>query len=662
MREAARRVLAAVCAAGLLSGVVPSPQGVSLVRAADYRLVTDATYAVRPADGAVAVSVHVAFRNTTPNPPGRFSVFEVIDLAIHEGARDVRANDRRGRLRVSLDRGDDLTVASVRPREGVRFRKTVEFTLRYTLPDGASPDVRIRPSVVLFPVWSFGTQGKVQVTVPRAFEVQLDGDTLEVDRQSDRWVLTSGTIEDPTRWLSLLTATQAAAYATITRRVELDGEPLEIQVRSWSDDRAWGRRTAELAADAMPLLQEHIGLDLEAGGVEAGGGLVLVESLPSSGGELSEPAPAGSDIAVGFDEPPFTVVHQLAHAWLTPAMASDRWIREGFASSAAAHVARRLDLERPFDPANLAENLGDAAFPLVSWGAGPSSARQDRYAHAASWLVAERLEEAVGADAMRLAWRRFAAGLDGYAPADVPLSPISGLPGVAADSRHLLDQLAAVSDADVAEPFRDRVLDRASAELLPARSRARAAAEELAALAGDWGLPDPVRLALAGWRFDDAQAAIAEATSWLADRDALLIEMDAVGLEAPRRLRDEYRTGGGTSAARAELDAEREVVSGYAEARRLETAPRSPVDQVGLLGQEDPGATLDEARLAFAEGDLVGARELVQSALDRLQQAGRDGLIRLVSLIAVAVALVFGMVWLARRRGAVRSARYTAAR
>jgi hypothetical protein len=69
---------------------------------------------------------------------------------------------------------------------------------------------------------------------------------------------------------------------------------------------------------------------------------------------------------------------------------------------------------------------------------------------------------------------------------------------------------------------------------------------------------------------------------------------------------------------------------------------------------------LDDARLAFAEGDLVGARELVQSALDRLQQAGRDGLIRLASLIAVVVALVVGMAWLARRRGTARSARYTA--
>jgi hypothetical protein len=660
MRLATRGVLAAIGAACMLAAGALLPPGIGPVRAADYRLVTDATYTVRPADEAVAVSLHVTFRNTTPNPPDRFSVFEVIDLAIHEGARDVRANDRRGRLRVSIDRAGDLTVASVRPRHGVRFRETVEFTLRYTLPDGASPDVRIRPSVVLFPVWSFGTQGKVQVTVPRDFEVQLDGDTLDASRQGDRWVLSSGTIEDPTRWLSLLTATQAAIYATVTRRVELDGQPLEIQVRSWSDDRAWGRRTADLAAEALPLLQDYLGLDLPAGGIEGGGGLVLVESLPSSAGELSEPTPAGSDIAVGFDEPPFTMVHQLAHAWLTPAVASDRWIREGFASSAAAHVAGELDLERPFDPATLAKSLDDAAFPLASWGAGPSSARQDRYAHAAAWLVADRLEEAVGPDAVRQVWQRFAAGLDGYAPADAALPPNSGLPSVAADSRHLLDQLAAVSDADVANVFRDWVLDPASAELLPARSLARQAADELRILAGDWGLPDPVRLALAGWRFDDARAAIAEATSWLADREALLTEMEAAGLQAPQRLRDEYRTSGGTSAARAELDAELEVVRGYAEARRLAAASRSPVDQVGLLGQEDAGAMLDDARLAFAEGDLVGARELVQSALDRLQQAGRDGLIRLASLIAVVVALVVGMVWLARRRGTARSARYTA--
>jgi hypothetical protein len=651
-----RPALVGLVAAWLLTLVGVLPPGVAPARAADYRLESSAIYTVRPNDREVRVTVRVDFRNTTPDPPGRFSVFEVIDLAIQDGARDVRANDRKGKLRVTVDRRRGVTVASVRPRDGVRYRDDASFTLHYVLPDGASDDVRIRPSLVVFPVWSFGTQGRVEVTLPQDYEVQVDGDALTAEQDGDRWRLASGMVEDPTRWLSLLTATQATSFATVTRSVQIDGQPLEIEVRAWSDDRAWGRRTADLAERAMPLLARQLGLTLDAGGP-----LVLVESLPSSGGELAEPAPAGTDVAIGFDEPPFTVLHQLAHAWVTPGVASDRWIREGIASLAAADVARRLDVEHPFDPRALADQLRDAAFPLVSWGVGEASATQDRFAYAASWHVARQLQDAVGADALRLALRRFAAGLDGYAPVDADLQPDTGLPALPADSRHLLDQLAAVSDADIMPIFRDWVLDEVSVQVLPDRAAAREAAADLADAAGEAGIPDPVRLALAGWRFDDAQAAVGEARAWLADRDALLEEMAAAGLTEPQRLLDEYRTGGGTSAARAELEAERELVLGYAAARQRSSATRSPIDAIGMVGRQDPAAMLDEAQVAFAEGDLVGAAELVNEVQDNLEQAGRDGLIRLVSLLLVLVAGVAGLTWLARRGGASGPDRYTAA-
>ena len=324
-------------------GVAPSGPGP--VAAAEYWLATTAIYDVRPDDGTVQVTIRVDFRNTTPNPPGRFSVFEVIDLAVHDGARDLRATDADGRLRATLDRRDGVTVASIRPRDGVRYRESARFTVSYFLPDGASRDVRIRPSVVIFPVWSFGTVGSVEVELPGDYEVLVDGDSLDANRDGDSVRLESGTVEDPTRWLALLTATLPSSYATLSGFVAMAAGPVELQVQAWSDDRAWGRRTRDLVASALPMLEEEIGLDYRPGGP-----LVVVESLPASGGELSEPALDGADIAVGFDEAQFTVVHQLAHAWLSPALAEDRWIREGFASSAAAVVARQLELPMPYAP------------------------------------------------------------------------------------------------------------------------------------------------------------------------------------------------------------------------------------------------------------------------------------------------------------------------
>ena len=162
--------------------------------------------------------------------------------------------------------------------------------------------------------------------------------------------------------------------------------------------------------------------------------------------------------------------------------------------------------------------------------------------------------------------------------------------------------------------FRRWVLDEASVAQLSARRDARAAYAALEATAGDWGTPDPVRLALAGWRFDDARAAIAEATDWLADRDALLAQIGAAGLVAPERLRAEYERGGGSESARRELDAEAAVVAAYVTAREHAAADRSPLQEVGLLGGREPDAMLAEAQSLFADGDLVGAADLSASS------------------------------------------------
>jgi hypothetical protein len=632
-----------------------APPDLDPVLGAEYRLDTKATYDVRPKDESAAVTIQVTFRNTTPNPPGRFSVFEVIDLAVHDGARRLRARDAKGALRATLDRRQGVTVASIRPRQGVRYRDTVRFTVSYALPDGASSDVRIRPSVVIFPVWSFGTSGRVEVKLPGDYEVLVDGDPLTASRRGGNLLLTSGRVDEPTRWLALLTATLPSSFATLSRSISLAAGELELQVRAWSDDRRWGRRTLDLMADAMPRLEGKIGLEYHSTGP-----LVIVESLPASGGELSEPTLDGTDVAIGFNEPAFTILHQLAHAWFSPALAEERWIREGFGSRAAAAVARELEVALPYGPLSEARDREADAFPLISWGAGESSADQDRYAYAASWAVADLLTRRVGADAMSLAWRRITGGLDGYQPIDQEPSPAGSGPFAAVDSRGLLDQLEAVSGEDLAEVFEEWVFDQATSDMLPARMLARERYTALEQLADDWGAPDPVRLAMAGWRFADAEAGITEATAWLEDRDALLNDIQAAGLTAPDRLRTEFQAGGGSQAARDELEAEAAVVAAYSEARGLQDASPSPVEQVGLLGGDQPDALLDEARTSFAEGDLVGANAAATEARDRLRNAGQDGLVRIASAIVVGVLLSMLAIAQVRRRGRVRSSGYTA--
>jgi hypothetical protein len=643
-----RAALALLCAALLLA---LAPAGVTLpgagrtARAAEYTLATTAQYDVQPDDRRIVVAVDVTFKNTTPDPGGQFSVFNVVDLAIHSGATSVAASDSRGALRISVAERNGVNVASVSPRTPVRYNQTMTFTLTYLLPDAATPDIRVRPSAVAFPAWSFGTSGAVAIVLPGDYEVRVDGDDLTATQDATAVRLESGPVADPTTWLARVTAVRPASFTTLSEGVALASGTVDLQVRAWTDDEAWGEATMDLLARALPLLEKEIGLEYPRVGP-----LVVVESVPDLVGDLSEPVADAGAIAVGFNQPPFTTLHQIAHVWLSEQLVGDRWIREGFASQAAAAVATELEVTLPYDPAARTTELGEAAFPLISWGAGEATVEQDAFGYAGSWALAERLAAAVGADALRMAWGRFAAGVGAYEPIAAPPPAPSGRPVTPVDSRRLLDQLEAVSGQDLTAEFTTHVFDEAAAAELPQRTAARQAYVGLLAAAGEWGAPDPVLADLEAWRFDEAQAAIPEATAWLAARDELLAAIDAAGLAAPDRLRERYRASGGGPDARDELEAEAVLVAGYSDVRAQIARQPSVVEQVGLLGGAEPSARLAEASALFAEGDLRGAAEEVDAARARLAGAFSDGAVRLGSAAAVLVVLLLAIVAIRRRR------------
>ncbi len=652
-----RRLLIALVMAALTLALAPS--GVALpgdayrARAAEYTLATVAAYDVQPDKKRIVVSVDVTFTNTTPNPPGQFSAFEVIDLAIHNGATSVTARDSQGALPVKVASRNGVNVASVSPRARVRYKQKVTFRLSYVLPDGASSDVRVRPSAIVFPVWSFGTSGKVSVSLPADYEVRVDGDALTVVADGTTRRLESGAVADPTSWLARLIAVHPASYATSSATVALASGTVDLQVRAWTDDPAWGEETLSLVSDVLPLLEQQIGLDYPRVGP-----LVVVETVPDVPGELAEPTLEEGQIAVAFNQPDFTTLHQLAHIWISDQLASERWIREGFASQAAAAIALQLKVAPPYDPETRLDELPkDVPFPLISWGVGEATAAQDTYGYAASWALAERLAKAVGPDQLRLAWRRIAGGVGAYEPiADEPPQP-TGQPVTPVDSRRLLDQLEAVSGADLANEFGTTVFDDAAASELLLRAAAREANAGLLAAAGDWGSPVPVIADLSAWRFDVAQVEIAQALTWLAERDELLAAIERAGLASPDRLRDRYRTSGGGADAQDELRAESAVVAGYGEVRATLSRSPSVIERVGLLGGTEPSEHLAMAATLFAEGDLRGAAEEVEAVRTRLDGAATDGLVRLVSALAVLAVLLALAIAVARRR---RAKGYTA--
>jgi hypothetical protein len=640
-----RRLGAAAVLLSLAAGLLAPPPATA--QDENHRMETDARYVVDPDAGAVDVTVGIEFTNTAPDPPGQFSVFEVIDVAIHDAAEEVTARDDDGALEVATADRDGVHVATISLREPLRFEESATLELSFRLPDRGEGGLRIGPSLVVFPAWSFGTAGEVTVELPVAYEVRVDGDPLEAEPGEGTVALTSGPVEDPTRWLALVTAYRLGAYTTLERSIPLSSGTVDLRVRSFEEDPAWGERIRDLLVTALPLLEDAIGLPYERAGP-----LVVVESPPAGFGSIDEQIAEGGEILVAFDAADFTVLHQVSHVWIGHSLFGERWIREGLASHYAAVVAPGLDLEPLFGPGERADELSEAAFALEDWQEGEpgSDPQRDAYAYAASWRAFEQVSETIGPDALRAALLRIHAGIDAYdARAVDGTQPTPAAPPAPVDSRRLLDQLE-VGGESVDHVFAELVFSEDAVEQLDDRSAARAELADLAQQAGEWGIPQNVQQLMRDWDFDGAREAIDRARAWLVERDGLLAEVSAAGLAAPSRLREAYQRHGGEAEAHTELAALRAVVADYRAALDEVAEERSLIARLGLVGAVAPGFLLESANRLFTEGQLHEATEAIVEARELMATAEVTGLLRLLATLAVVLVLMAGLAVFLRRR------------
>jgi hypothetical protein len=628
--------------------------------AAPYLVRTDAVYRVDPAAGVVNVAVTVAFTNTTPDPAGGFSSFGSVPLSLQAGAGSVVARDRVGPLRVTFSRQASRTVASIVLRTALRYRQSAAFTLTYRLADAANPQVRVRASALMVPVWGFGTASNVSVRLPVAYTARVMGKALTATTQQDQIVLTSGPIHDPPHWSALLVAARPTQFVTVSRQVPLSGGTADLWVRSFPDDRAWGAATLDLIARALPALQSATGLPYNQVGP-----LVITESLPSGIGLLGEPASGAQEIAVGFDATPFTVLHQLAHVWIGTGFASDRWIREGLASHLAAVAARRLEMAVPQGSAVGAVAMDPAAIPLASWSAagnaGPNPAGTDTWAYAASWAFMDDLASSLGEDRLKLVVQRVARGVSAYQAAGSDRPAGTAAQAQPIDSRLFLDQIEGVLEGtggasgavrariqNVEDAFRARVFPRNQAALLDLRARARAAYAALLAAAGDWGPPTSILQAMEAWRFEESLRLIDLARGWLNDRDRFLASARQAGLSTPDRLVTQWRLSGGGDASRRELAAEVAFLEAYRAAdARIDGL--NPVERLGVLWGPEPRAVLASAAGLYASGDLDAAVAAIDRAITLDNGSQGSGVVRFAAGVAALSVVAAGFLLGLRR-------------
>jgi len=636
-----------VLLAGLLVGAVcAAPASAD----AGYTMQTTAHYVVDATARRINVTVTVDFKNTTPDAGGRLSVFDRIELPVQEGASQPGAADSEGQLPVAISVRDGITVASVGPRTRVRFGQESRFTLTFVLADAAATDLHVRPEVVQFAAWGFGTASDVTIDLPPTLVVQTSGDPLATDAGPVRIRLTSGPIPDPTTWLVRLTATGQITFTTVSRRVSLASATVDLQVRTWTTDQAWGDRVMAIASQVLPRLETEAGQPYPRVGP-----LVLVESVPIS--DAPEAEATSSAIQVAYSASDFTVIHQLAHVWADPQLAAERWLREGLASHLAERVASGLAIELPYDPAARTKALATDAFPLEQWGTAAAPTASDAYGYAASWSLLDRIAAVVGEANLRLAFERAAAGVSAYDPV-ASSGGGSGATRVPVDTRRLLDQLSELSGTDLGDLFAGQVFGPDAVVELHQRAIARLAYRSLLAQAGEWGAPQAIRDALTAWAFDEAIPRLSDAQAWLTQRDQFVKALGGIGLAPPERLRDRYESDGGGPGAQAELDAERAVVDALVATEQRVAAPRGVLAEIGLFASDDGPRMLAAARANFTAGDLRTASDLIAAVEHRLDGAVVDGLVRIG---AAALGLLVAIVLLVVRARRGRRTHYTGA-
>ncbi|MFL5779153.1 MAG: hypothetical protein ACJ761_09445 [Chloroflexota bacterium] len=662
-RSLASLAFALVVAAGL----VASPAGAPAVRAAspDLTIVSDTRYDVQPDQRRVHVTADLTLTNHLRDTKTRRYFFDTAFLAVLPGTTGYRLTSSGRHPSASVSRRvKDYTLLRLNLGGRLTSGRSARFRLQFDLPDpggAATRDVRIGASLASFPVWAYASDGTsggtVTVAFPAGFSVQVAGGSIPTPTKdgSGRTTFRTGRLEQPLAFFAYLVADRPGSYAEREVTSDVAGKSVPLTIRAWPDDPGWSKRVGALVGRALPQLDRAIGLDWPREG-----GLTIQEAVARSTGGyagLFDPGPGTVEIAYYAND--FVVLHEAAHAWFNGALLADRWANEGFASYYAGQAARALKVKAAGD--RLTPALQKAHIPLNAWGAiGREASGAEDYAYAASLELAGKIAERAGNAALGRVWADAEARVGAYQPEPDSTGPAEPERVVGApDWRGLLDLLEARTGRSFADLWRTWVVRDQDRPLLEARAGARSEYDAVVAAAGAWRLPRAIRDAMRAWQFDQAQALLAQARTVLAERDAVGQSAQQAGLTVPPTLRTVFQSDTGLDDAAAEIAAERAAIGRYAQARESRAVADQPLQRLGLLGL-DPDSDLTASAAAFGAGDLAAsaaAADRARAAWTSAESIGRD---RAFGLLALAGAVLMGLLvagsWLRGRRRRTRLA------
>lgn len=684
MTERSRGVGRALVLGGVLMVMVGLVGGAAWAEG-DLRIEAEAAYEVVPEGDRLAVTVHFLLTNRKPNTSNGHVItqyyFDRYPMLMLDEAVNVRAVDRDG---YELKIEDEITEIDEEGTEGrvvtVLFRNpsghnsappgriyyggTAEFTLTFDVPGGdprSDSDVRVNPAYAAFVVWAWGDPGlsDVSIALPPDYEVQYSGSALV--RQTANGVTTwyRNDIPDPREWAVFFSARNDAALDT--EIITIDG--LEVGVRAWPGDDAWGDRVRDVVVRGLPALQDLVGLDF---GDQTT--LDILQALdPSLVGYAGWYLLDEDVIEMGEDLDDHVVIHEMSHLWFNEDLFTERWITEGLADDFADQIVDALDLEsdpaygeyrRPITTRSVAVPLNDWRFPYTAPAGDEETASREEYGYNASFYVVRVLRDEIGKDNLIAVLQAADDDLVAYRSGDTveTVDPED-------DWRRFLDLLQEVGGSTTAEQvFTDYVVNEDEAVLLEERSAAREEYRALVARHGEWPVPWSIREPMALWEFATATDRIAAAEAVLALRDEIAAAAAPLGLVPPASLERAYQSAtsvAGLTSARLLGEAHREEILAVIDARTAVDADRDLFTRIGLWGR-DPEAEWQQAADAFVAGNHRRTLDEATEVVDLLADAHRVGTIRVIWMASGAglllIALIVGLWLLLRRRRRHRQA------
>lgn len=651
------RPLLAVLAATLIGGTsLLSPPPVS---AADVglQIVTQAEYTALPSEKRVHVAVVAVATDVAPDPPGGRYYYTKARFAVQPAIRNLSASEDNRTLVASIaSSSSEFTAIDVAFGRGLFHGQSISFQFSFDIVDpGGLPqrDVRIASSLVAFPVWAFGSQGtpgsSVSVVIPASYTTTVVAGQLSRASGADgTTVLSSTAIPDPESFFAYLTAERPGAFVDTKTAVALPGGDVQVRVRAWDDDPAWGRHEQQLVSQGLPQLQALIGLPYLVRGE-----LTVEEAAVARLGDYAGIYNYETEtMRVRYDADDYTTLHEAAHTWFNSTLLEGRWIGEAFAEYYAVEAGKRIGATGQIF--TLTTELNAAKIPLNAWGAiGEETQVTEDYAYAATYRLAQLIAARAKTDGLQLVWRAAHDGDGSYQPAHPGPTREKGVAVTADGWQRLLDLLEERTGTSYDDLWRDWVVTTDQRQELTDRAAARTNYQRTLTSAGTWELPAFVRYDMGSWLFAKALGELGQARTILAERDQIAGQAATLSLSVPALLEHEFEVASSFDAPAATAGWELDALGRISDASDALATGASPLEWVGLLGAS-PSAGLDAARSAFEQGDPKSAIADARAAQDERAGAADAGRLRVAvgggSLLVLDGLGMAGLALLRRRR------------